>query len=292
MGKAPAFQFYVNDWLSSTHIMLMTPAQEGAYIHLLAIAWNSDDCGLPSNDNELAVLSRLGEAWFNGNGTVVKRCFKQKGTRLYNERLLQERKKQDEWREKSRQGGIKSGKLRSSDRLDKEGCLKGGLRVVEPKGNSSFSSSSSSSSKRSFKTSPNFSEDSDEIRLSKLLFSKIQLKDPKAKVPKFDKWAREIDLMIRIDKRTVEEIELLINWCQEDNFWCKNILSTGKLREKFTQLLLKFKSPISKGIGKNVESGEIWLGIQEQIDERKRQKEVQGRLIENKGDATGAKPDA
>ena len=156
-AKSPAFQFYPNDWLSSTHIMLMTPAEEGAYIRLLAISWNNENCDLPDDDEQLAVLSRLGEGWFNGGSTKIRKCFKAKGNRLYNERLLEERKKQQEWREKSRQGGIKSGKSRNNKDLTKEGSLKGGSQMVgtkrEPNGNSSssFSSSSSNTKKKTTK---------------------------------------------------------------------------------------------------------------------------------------------
>ena len=146
MNKAPAFQFYPNDWLSSPNIMLMTPAQEGAYIRLLAIAWSNEDCGLPDDDNSLALLSRLGEGWFNGGSTVVKKCFICKDGRLYNERLMKERTKQEEWRKKSSAGGKKSAKQREAQRLTR---VKGGCQMVatteQPKVNSSSSSSSSSS---------------------------------------------------------------------------------------------------------------------------------------------------
>ena len=60
-AKSPAFQVYPGEWLSSQDIMLMTPSQEGAYIRLLFIAWLSDDCGLPDDDEQLASLSRLGD---------------------------------------------------------------------------------------------------------------------------------------------------------------------------------------------------------------------------------------
>ena len=43
----------------------------------------------------------------------------------------------------------------------------------------------------------------------------------------------------RVDRRTPEEISALIQWSQRDNFWKSNILSMGKLREKFDQLALK-----------------------------------------------------
>ena len=54
--------------------------------------------------------------------------------------------------------------------------------------------------------------------------------------------------MLRIDKRTPEEIEEVIRWCQNDSFWQANILSTKKLREKFDQLAIKMqkqKDPIN-----------------------------------------------
>jgi len=110
----------------------MTPEQEGAYIRLLSYAWLQDDCGLPDDDNVLSQLSRLGEGWFNGGSTVVRECFIKKGNRLYNKRLLSERKKQAEWREKSKQGGIKSGKSRRDKKIDNEPNAKGGSLLVEP----------------------------------------------------------------------------------------------------------------------------------------------------------------
>ena len=80
---------------------------------------------------------------------------------------------------------------------------------------------------------------SDEVRLSEALFSLITQRNPNHKKPNLQGWAKSIDLMIHIDKRPVPEIEEIITWCQGDSFWCDNILSTGKLREKYDQLLLK-----------------------------------------------------
>ena len=143
MGKSPAFQFYANDWLGSTRIALMSPAQEGAYIRLLCHAWNDHDCSIPADDEQLAVLSRLGADWLKGGSTLVKACFQphpHQAGRLYHPRLAAEREKQRAWREKSRAGGLKSARARRSN-------MKGGSRVVkppyEPKLNSSSSSSSS-----------------------------------------------------------------------------------------------------------------------------------------------------
>jgi hypothetical protein len=86
-----------------------------------------------------------------------------------------------------------------------------------------------------------FSPNSDEFRLAKLLYNLILENDPKAKKPKLQNWAYEIDKLHRIEGRPFEEIEAVIRWCQKDDFWHANILSAGKLRKQFSQLILKMK---------------------------------------------------
>jgi len=63
--------------------------------------------------------------------------------------------------------------------------------------------------------------------------------------PKFVRrgnWAKDIDRMIRLDKRDPKDIEAVIRWCQADTFWCNNILSASKLRLQYDQLDLKRKA--------------------------------------------------
>src|ERR1700730_13618180 len=101
--KTPAFQFYPAEWLSSAKVTLMTPAEEGAYIRLLCHCWGDPDCSIPDDDDELAVLSRLGEQWLKGSSTKLRRCFESHPDipgRLINTRLLKERVKQANWRAK------------------------------------------------------------------------------------------------------------------------------------------------------------------------------------------------
>ena len=97
--------------------MLMTPAEEGAFIRLLALAWQDENCTLPDDDKRLAVLSRLGKGWLKGgSSTKLRRKFVPHPNlpgRLYNERLMDERARQNIWREKSKDGGLKSAKMRS-----------------------------------------------------------------------------------------------------------------------------------------------------------------------------------
>lgn len=91
-----------------------------------------------------------------------------------------------------------------------------------------------------------FSSDSDEIRLSELLFSLIQERNPNHKKPNIQTWAKQIELMMRTDNRSLPEMEQIIHWTQQDCFWQNNILSTAKLREKYDQLVLKMNEKKNK----------------------------------------------
>ncbi len=91
-------------------------------------------------------------------------------------------------------------------------------------------------------TSLSDKSDEKDIELSNLLYEKILNNNPDHKKPNIESWAKHISLMRRIDNRTIEQIEYLINWSQADSFWQSNILSTKKLREKFDQLVIKIKS--------------------------------------------------
>ena len=87
-----------------------------------------------------------------------------------------------------------------------------------------------------------YSPNSEEFRLSSLLLSKILERRPTYKKPNMQKWAQQINLILRIDKRPLEEIEKIIIWCQQDGFWKNNILSTEKLRKQYDRLALKMVS--------------------------------------------------
>lgn len=96
---------------------------------------------------------------------------------------------------------------------------------------------------------------SNEVQLANYLYKLIQRNNPKAKEPNLQVWAKHIDLMIRIDNRTVQDIKTVIDYCQNDSFWHSNILSTKKLRDKFDMLYLKAmekeKAPTGIGARKN-----------------------------------------
>jgi hypothetical protein len=77
------------------------------------------------------------------------------------------------------------------------------------------------------------------LRLSTYLFSFIKDRNNGHKPPDLNKWGVDMDKMIRIDARDPTDIEKVICWCQQDDFWKNNILSPDKLRKQFDQLKLK-----------------------------------------------------
>jgi len=88
-------------------------------------------------------------------------------------------------------------------------------------------------------TKENYSPNSNEVRMAELLFSYIVKRHPNHRKPDMQKWALHIDRMIRLDNRRVEDIEKIIKWCQVEEFWRKNILSTERLRKQFDTLWIK-----------------------------------------------------
>lgn len=147
--KSPAFSFYPADWLSSPRVTAMTPEEEGAYIRLLCYAWGNSDCSLPDDDQILASLSRLGERW-NTCSTKLKNCFTARANKpgkLFNERLLEERKKQKENSRKRSEAGIKSGAARRKVANTCSTDVQQNANKTRTKSNLSSSSSSSIDSK-------------------------------------------------------------------------------------------------------------------------------------------------
>lgn len=78
------------------------------------------------------------------------------------------------------------------------------------------------------------------LLLSALLDGHILRHDPKAE-PKAEtaKWLNDMRLLVEDRKGDIDEISRVIDWCQADDFERSNVLSPGKLRSRFTQLVLK-----------------------------------------------------
>lgn len=89
-----------------------------------------------------------------------------------------------------------------------------------------------------------FDAESPEAILATLLLTEHRKSDPAFQVGKdlanVKRWAPDIEKLMRIDKRSFDDVKRVILWCQAPGgFWAANILSGSKLREKFPSLILQ-----------------------------------------------------
>ncbi len=97
-----------------------------------------------------------------------------------------------------------------------------------------------------------YAETSNEVRLSSILLLKILEIQPNFKKPNIQKWAKVVDLTVRIDKRTPQGIEDTINWLYGSN---QNgdypfvVQSPSALRDKFDRIQVQMnkKQALSEG---------------------------------------------
>lgn len=75
------------------------------------------------------------------------------------------------------------------------------------------------------------------------MYKRLLVINPNHKQPNFETWANDIRITRERDSRTLDELWNAFNWANKDSFWCKNILSPGKLREQFDKLTLQMNSP-------------------------------------------------
>ena len=82
-------------------------------------------------------------------------------------------------------------------------------------------------------------DQAEDQRLAVWMFDLILKLHPKHEPPNFTKWADTIRLMREVNKRQRSEIASLFRWANSDSFWQTNILSPGKLRAKWDQLVIQ-----------------------------------------------------
>lgn len=119
--------------------------------------------------------------------------------------------------------------------------------------NNSNNTNNSNNSNKDISNSPQnkFADDSIEFILASELFNLILGNNPKAKKPNLQSWAKDIDKMIRLDDRRVEEVRSVIAWSQRDTFWQGNILSTATLRKQFDKLTVQMRTRGGQVSGQN-----------------------------------------
>lgn len=94
--------------------------------------------------------------------------------------------------------------------------------------------------------------------LAKLLEAKIKERMPRHKFTGknyLEEWANEFRIMEEKKEATAEEIEMLIIWVSENDFWYKNIRSADKLRKQFGRLWAEMEDEAKKK-GKRIETPE------------------------------------
>ncbi|MCP4611102.1 MAG: hypothetical protein GY845_20530 [Planctomycetes bacterium] len=115
------------------------------------------------------------------------------------------------------------------------------------------------------KESKEYSPNSDEFRLAQLLLDLIVQRKQNFRKPNVQKWAVHIDRLIRLDKRSLAQIEAVISWCQQDDFWKNNILSTDKLRKQIDKLELAMEKDNNQEIINPLEVGSDGLTPREHL---------------------------
>lgn len=83
----------------------------------------------------------------------------------------------------------------------------------------------------------------DDLMTAQWMFRRVQLITPTAIEPNWAKWANVIRLMRELDQRSHRDICELYDWVSRDAFWCANVLSPQKLRQKWDQLQAKRGNP-------------------------------------------------
>ncbi|KGL45027.1 hypothetical protein EP56_05570 [Listeriaceae bacterium FSL A5-0209] len=96
------------------------------------------------------------------------------------------------------------------------------------------------------KTSQKIEFSEEHLQLAYYFFDRILENQPERKPPNFNKWANTIRLMMKLDKRTNEQIKWLMTWVQQHDFWMTNVLSPEKLRVQFDDLAIKAKKEREK----------------------------------------------
>jgi hypothetical protein len=86
----------------------------------------------------------------------------------------------------------------------------------------------------------------DALRLSELLADLILQNNPRntsvnngKRAASIQRWASDIDKLIRIDGQPPSIVERVIQWSQTDEFWRSNVLSGSTLRKQWDKLTAK-----------------------------------------------------
>ena len=99
--------------------------------------------------------------------------------------------------------------------------------------------------KYSPKSQKRYSDDSPYMKLSCHLLGLIKQRNPNHKQPNMQRWADDFRKLVELDKRDIDSVSKVIEWCQNDDFWQNNVLSANKVRKHYDKLYLQMNKPKS-----------------------------------------------
>ncbi|WP_020208263.1 hypothetical protein [Gilvimarinus chinensis] len=82
-----------------------------------------------------------------------------------------------------------------------------------------------------------------DFETAEYFYQTILTVQPDLKKPNLESWADSVRLMRERDNRSPDDIRAVWSFARADSFWQQNILSAGKLREKYDQLKAKMRAP-------------------------------------------------
>lgn len=243
MGQVKYVQLEAAAFLSNGDFQLMTATERGVYCTLIFYMLAND--GKIKNDpKRIEQLANCDENFENVWKNVVKK-FSDKNGYLRHKRVTKELAKAKKYLQSQRAAGVKGAKQRWAAHNEPNEVASG----VEVANKSKVKRSKVKQSKDNI-----YSPTSEEFRLAKLLLDLILERKPDFKKPNLQDWAVHLDRIIHSDGRAPVAIEAVIRWCQQEDFWQNNILSTGKLRKQFDQLEMKKdeRKTVSKRGGEHI----------------------------------------
>ncbi|MDT2981891.1 hypothetical protein ACFC8T_13555 [Enterococcus casseliflavus] len=98
-----------------------------------------------------------------------------------------------------------------------------------------------------------YADDDPNKILAKTLFKLIK-KNQDIKEPNLDDWANTIRLTIESDKRSGKEVQEMIVWATQHEFWGGVILSPSSLRKHYDKMKAQRNNPTKKNGGRRLES--------------------------------------
>lgn len=178
----------------------------------------------------LVTCGGTGEAGFlervSGGRILIHDWYQHSGRKL--DRLAAQRERQERYRAR------RDGQLEPSMVGDTTGHIQGDA-TVSAQGDVPPASPQTGEGSRKRVYAP----DSCEYTLAARLDELVHLNNPKARpTPEAQRqrWADDVRLMVERDNREPADIRVVLEWCQQDDFWWPNVLSMATLRKQFDRL--------------------------------------------------------